>query len=150
MGRGIIGIRVLGITRRKKWLGGDRNPPYSSLEIETKDHIHIGWVVVYYREDDLHMTEIGIDIPENSYWGKGIGTEALYLWIDYLFHKRKLTRLGFSTWERNKAILRVGEKLGFIEEARIRKGCEVNKIFCDRIKMGILRSEWKEDKKHGI
>lgn len=134
------------INWRKKWLDGDRKPPYPFLEIETKDNIHIGWVVVYFDEDDPHMTEIGIDIPEDSYWGKGIGTEALYLWIDCLFNERKLTRLGFGTWEGNKAMIRLGEKLGFIEEARIRKGCETNGIFYDRIKMGILRNEWEEKK----
>jgi len=137
------------INWRKRWLEGDRKPPYPFLEIETKDDIHIGWVVIYYDEDDPHMTEIGIDIPEDSYWGKGIGTEALYLWIDYLFNERKLTRLGFGTWEGNKAMIRLGEKLGFIEEARIRKirkGCEIKGIFYDRIKMGILRNEWEEKK----
>ena len=138
------------INWRKKWLDGDRKPPYPFLEIETKGNIHIGWVVVYYHEDDPHMPEIGIDIPEDSYWGKEMGTEALYLWIDYLFSERKFTRLGFVTWEGNKAMIRVGEKLGFIEEARTRKSCEVNGIFYDRIKMGILRSEWEERKKHCV
>jgi len=68
------------------------------------------------------------------------------LWIDYLFNERKLTCLGFGTWEGNKAMIKLGEKLGFIEEARIRKGCETNGIFYDRIKMGILRNEWEEKK----
>jgi RimJ/RimL family protein N-acetyltransferase len=138
------------INWRKKWLGGDRKPAYPFLEIETKDNIHIGWVVVYYHEDDPHMPEIGIGIYEDSYWGKGMGTEALSLWIDYLFSERKFTRLGFVTWEGNKGMIHIGEKLGFIEEARTRKSCEVNGIFYDRIKMGILRSEWEERKKHGV
>ncbi len=43
-------------------------------------------------------------------------------------------------------MIKLGEKLGFIEEARIRKGCEINGIFYDRIKMGILRNEWEEKK----
>lgn len=135
------------INMRKKWLNGERELPYPFLEIETKDNIHIGWVVAYYDENDPHVTEIGIVIPEDSYWGKGMGTEALYLWIEYLFSERDLTRAGFTTWEGNRAMIRVGEKLGFIEEARIRKSCEVKGVFYDRIKMGILRSEWEEKKK---
>lgn len=132
------------IKGRKRWLEGNKNKPYSFLEIETKENIHIGWINVYYNENDPHTTEIGINIPEDSYWGKGMGFEAIYLWIDYLFNERQLTRLGFSTWEGNKAMLKVGKKLGFTEEARIRKGCEVKGVFYDRIKMGILQSEWKE------
>lgn len=137
------------INWRKRWLEGDRRPPYPFLEIETKGNIHIGWVVVYYHENDPHMPEIGISIPEDKYWGRGMGTEAVYLWVDYLFNTRKFTRLGFCTWEGNKGMIRIGEKLGFIEEVRIRKSCEVNGIFYDRIRMGILWSEWEERKKHG-
>lgn len=48
---------------RKKWLDGEREPPYPFLEIETMDNIHIGGIVVYYDENYPHVTEIGIDIP---------------------------------------------------------------------------------------
>lgn len=131
------------IERNKKWLIGDRKPPYRFLEIETKDKGHIGWVVVYHDPQDPHMTEIGIDIPEDAYWGKKLGEEALTLWINYLFKERNFTRLGFSTWEGNKGMIRLGEKLGFLLEGTIRKGCVVKGGFYDRIKMGILREEWE-------
>ena len=39
-------------------------------------------------------------------------------------------------------MIRVGEKLGFALEGRIRNGCEVGGRFYDRIKMGLLRPEW--------
>jgi len=136
------------ILRRTKWLDGDHKPPYKFLEIETKEGIHIGWVNIYHREDDPHMTEIGINVPEEKYWGKGFGTEALFLWIDYLFRERGLTRIGFSTWDGNKSMIAVGRKLGFTEEGRIRRGCEVKGEFYDRIKMGILRDEWENKRKH--
>ena len=116
-------------------------PPYPFLEIETAAGVHIGWVTVYHRDDDPHMTEVGIDIAEDSCWGKGLGTEALELWIDYQFRARNLSRIGFATWSGNPGMLRVGQKLGFQTEARIRQGCEVNGAFYDRVKMGILRSE---------
>ena len=40
-------------------------------------------------------------------------------------------------------MLGVGKKLGFIEEARIRKSCFVKGEFYDRISKGILRDEWE-------
>lgn len=132
------------IESRKRWLTGERKPPYRFLEIETKDYIHIGWVNVYHDTCDPHMTEIGIDIADDYYWGKGIGKEVLTLWIDYLFKEREFARIGFGTWSGNKGMIRLGEKLGFQMEGRIRKGCKVKGIFYDRIKMGILRSEWED------
>jgi len=130
------------IEKRKGWLAGERKRPCGFLEIETVDGIHIGWVVAYYHEDDPHLTEIGIDIVDDAYWGRGAGTEALYLWIDYLFREWQLRRVGFSTWSGNQAIMAIGRKLGFSEECRIRNGCEVDGVSYDRIKMGILRDEW--------
>ena len=130
------------VARRRKWLVGKREPPFSFLEIEGPRGEHLGWVTAYYRFDDPHMTEFGIDICEDAFWGQGIGSEASRLWLDYLFRQYALTRIGFGTWEGNLRMLALGEKLGFLEEARIRRGCFVDGRFWDRIKMGILREEW--------
>jgi RimJ/RimL family protein N-acetyltransferase len=129
--------------RCRQRLARGQEPPHRRLEIETSDGAHIGWVVFYFRENDPHVSEVGIDIVEDRFWGRGLGSEALALWIDYLFPAWNLHRLGFSTWSGNPAMIRVGEKLGFRREARIRDGCRVNDRFHDRVKLGILRSEWE-------
>jgi RimJ/RimL family protein N-acetyltransferase len=72
-----------------------------------------------------------------------LGTEAFSLWIDYLFREMDLTRIGFTTWQGNTMMLGLGRKLGFAEEARIRRSCLVNGKFYDRISMGVLREEWE-------
>ena len=134
------------IERARKWLAGDHRPPHKTLEIETADGRHIGWVVVHHIEHDPHMTEVGINIVEDAVWNRGLGTEALALWIDYLFRERHFTRIGFSTWSGNERMMAVGRKLGFVEEARIRRGGEIKGKFVDRIKMGILRDEWEKER----
>jgi len=131
------------VIHRREYINKELIPPYKHLEVVTRKHVHIGWVCVYYDKKDPHMTEIGIDLPEESYWGKGLGTEALTLWINYLFDEFKLTRIGFFTWDGNTAVKVIGNKLGFVEECRIRKGCVVKGEFYDRIKMGILKEEWE-------
>jgi RimJ/RimL family protein N-acetyltransferase len=131
------------IEGRKKWLAGDRRPPYRRLEIDAVERGHVGWVTAYIHSDDPHMTEAGIDIVEDSLWNQGLGTEAFGLWVGYLFEAYNLMRLGYSTWSGNPRMIRVGEKLGFVLEGRIRRGCEVKGHFYDRIKMGLLREEWQ-------
>lgn len=140
------GIRAVPSERAQKRLEENQEPPYNCLEIETTDGVHIGFLIVFHREVDPHMTEVGIDIVEESYWNKGLGTEALYLWVDYLFQERKFTRIGFSSWSGNHRVLALGRKLGFVQEACIRNGCEVKGKFYDRIKMGMLRNEWVKAK----
>jgi RimJ/RimL family protein N-acetyltransferase len=135
------------IENRRKWLAGERLPPYRRLEIDAVERGHVGWVTAYVHSDDPHMTEAGIGIVEDSLWNRGLGTEAFGLWVDYLFEAFSLTRLGYSTWSGNPGMIRVGEKLGFALEGRIRRGCEVNGQFFDRIKMGLLRDEWQTRRK---
>lgn len=130
------------IKGRKKFLQGDRDKITGFMEIESKEGDHLGWVNVYHKEDDPHMTEVGIDIVEDRFWGKGMGKEAFVLWVDYLFKNREFTRIGIETWSGNKSMMGLAESVGFIEEGRIRKGCFVREKFYDRIKMGILREEW--------
>jgi RimJ/RimL family protein N-acetyltransferase len=130
------------IETRKRRLSKGYGPPYHTLEVDTKDGRHIGWVNAYYDKQDPHKTEIGISILEDKLWNRGIGTDAFSLWIDYLFRELNLTRIGFTTWQGNPMMIKIGAKLGFIEEARIRQSCFVNGQFYDRISMGILKDEW--------
>ncbi|GAU76826.1 GNAT family N-acetyltransferase [Fusibacter sp. 3D3] len=130
------------INWRKKWLDEGAKLPYKFLEIEASDGQHVGWVVVYHDYADPHMTEVGIDIPEDAYWGQGIGAEALALWIQYLFETMPIQRIGFSTWSGNIAMVKIGQKLGFLEEGRIRRGCMVQNQYHDRINMGLLKEDW--------
>jgi RimJ/RimL family protein N-acetyltransferase len=130
------------IIQRREWLRAGQPTPYTSLEIETKDQVHIGWLVQHLFENSPLMPEIGVNIAEDRFWGRGMGTEACALWIDYLFREGHYHRIGFSTWSGNPRMIAVGRKLGFTEEARIRRGCELGGKFYDRIKMGILREEW--------
>jgi len=133
------------IAELRGWLMTRTGPPYHRLEIDTVDGIHIGWVTVYIQNDDPHYSEFGIDICEEIYWGKGYGTEACRLWVDYVFMEFNLSRLGFSTWSGNQGMIGIGKRLGFTKEACIRNACEVHDRFHDRIKMGILRDEWLKE-----
>jgi RimJ/RimL family protein N-acetyltransferase len=133
-------VSMEGVRRR---LDDNRRPPCRSLEIETAEGVHIGFVILHHIREDPHLSEIGIRIFEEKFWDRGLGTEAMALWIEYLFREWHLTRLGFSTWSGNERVMAVGRKLGFQQEACIRRGCEVGGKFYDRIKMGILREEWE-------
>lgn len=131
------------ISIRKGKVDSGLTPPYTFLEIYTSDGKHIGWVNAYHNANDPHATAIGVGIMEDQYWGKGLGTEALVLWVDYLFKEMNLTRIGLTTWQGNPMMLGLAKKLGFSEEARIRKSCFVKGQFYDRVSMGILREEWE-------
>ncbi len=105
----------------------------------------VGQVNWYWKSEETLWMEIGIVIFNENYWGKGIGYEALKLWIDEIFDENpKLVRLGLSTWSGNLRMMHLAEKLGFLKEAVYRKARIVNNEYYDAISYGILKEEWEK------
>lgn len=50
--------------------------------------------------------------------------------------------MGLTTWSGNPGMMRLSEKLGMTQEARIRKVRYYKGIYYDSIKYGILRDEF--------
>lgn len=98
------------------------------FEIEA-DGVHVGWVSAYedlgYVENPERIPAIGIDIPLRCYRRRGIGRAALTLFMDYL-KERGHQRLYLQTWSGNLPMIRLAERLGFQEYARVKDLREVN------------------------
>lgn len=105
----------------------------------------IGMLSYYFEDDMKKWLEVGIILYEGTEWGKGIGTRALRLWIDYLFKTHDVARIGLTTWSGNKRMMRVGEKLGMTLEGRMRKVRYYDGQYYDSIRMGVLREEWNRE-----
>ncbi|WP_047981820.1 GNAT family N-acetyltransferase [Ornithinibacillus contaminans] len=112
----------------------------------TVDNEIIGIVSYYWEHKPSNWLEIGIVIYSPNYWNGGYGTEALKLWIDYLFNSLSIHRIGLTTWSGNERMIKVSEKLGMIIEGRIRKSRTYQGTYYDSIKMGMLREEWMDKK----
>ncbi|WP_101842751.1 GNAT family N-acetyltransferase [Halobacillus sp. Marseille-P3879] len=109
----------------------------------TADEKTIGYVGAYWVDPNTDWLETGIVIYDKAYWNGGYGSEAYKLWIDFLFRHTHLHRLGMSTWSGNVRMIKVAEKLGMKEEARIREARKVSDQYYDAVKMGVLRKEWE-------
>lgn len=68
---------------------------------------------------ERYSAEIGYWLGE-SYWGRGITTEALLLVTDYVFTRANLLRLFALPFADNTASTRVLEKAGYVREAILR------------------------------
>jgi len=82
------------------------------------DSAHIGWVTCYFIAGNSDFLAVGIDIVESDFWGRGIDSEALNMWISYIFLTRKPEYLYCETWSGNERMIRLALKTGFeiIEE----------------------------------
>lgn len=91
-----------------------------------------------------HRTaEVGIAIGEADARGKGYGTEAMRLLLDYAFTALGLRNVMLRVYEYNAAARRSYEKVGFREMGRRRESRWHNGRFWDEIFMDILASEFE-------
>lgn len=112
--------------------------------VQKKDGTKIGFVFHRFSLPYKWM-EIGYFLVPGER-GKGYGTEAAQLMVDYLFLSKDVARVQAYTDVRNKASQRVLEKAGFQKEGTMRK-CDFNRgKLTDWHLYSILREEWKEPK----
>lgn len=104
------------------------------FEIEHNDR-HIGWVCSYFIDKNYEWTEssnytetvycaVGIDICESDIWGKGVGSNALFAYINYLFESG-ISDIYTQTWSGNLGMIKCAAKLGFTECNRNKENREV-------------------------
>jgi RimJ/RimL family protein N-acetyltransferase len=105
----------------------------------------LGTVSWYGETETSNWPKLGIGIYDPQYWRQGIGYEALGLWCDYLWQGfPNAVRLGLSTWSGNRGMIALAQKLGFQQEACIRRARIVNDRYYDSVAYGILRQEWRK------
>ena len=102
----------------------------------------LGWVSRYGEDRFPDVAYLGISICDDAYLDRGLGTEALQLWVDYLFESGKFRKLELHTWSLNPRMCRVAEKLGFRAEGRERELIQWRAEWQDRLRFGMLRREW--------
>jgi ribosomal-protein-alanine N-acetyltransferase len=82
--------------------------------IEKKDGTRIGTIAHWLAQPEGFL-EIGYDVVRSER-GKGYGTEAVQLMVDYLLLSKNITRIQAFTDVRNKASQGVLENAGFKRE----------------------------------
>ena len=87
---------------------------------------------------------VGIFIGNKDYWGKGYGTEALQLLLDYGFNTLNLRNIMLCVYSFNERARACYEKIGFKKigvrrKALFRNGKEHDIIFMDILDTGFYR-----------
>jgi RimJ/RimL family protein N-acetyltransferase len=101
---------------------------------------HIGYEHLNLREQN---SELGIVIGDSDSLSKGIGTEAIGLFLDICFDELGLHRVGLRVIEDNKRGRRCYEKCGFKQEGVIRQSHFSRGRWIDIILMSILEEEYR-------
>ena len=125
------------------WLEQCGMEPVARAMIVGKDDAPVGWLGRYAGKRFADVWSLGLCIAYASNWSAGLGTEALRLWIDYLFENSDIHKLDMATWSLNPRMMRVARKLGFRHEGVDREMVEWRGERLTRHRFGLLRREWE-------
>ena len=108
------------------------------------DDILIGGVGLWINSWTHTDAWLGISIGERDYWGRGYGSEAVRLAVQYAFLELNLRRVSLGLHDYNERALKAYEKVGFKLEGRTRGDGMRDGVRYDSLWMGILREDWIE------
>jgi len=91
----------------------------------------------------IRAAELEIFIGDKDYRGKGYGTDAMEVLIDFCFSEMNLNKIILMVHSFNERALRCYEKCGFNVEGVLRREVFRHGRYYDRIAMGLLREEWE-------
>lgn len=87
---------------------------------------------------------LGVAIGDRANRGRGYGTEAVTLLLDFAFRELNLYRVQLNVFSYNTAAIRVYEKLGFTQEGILRQALHRDGQRYDILMYGLLRPEWEK------
>lgn len=103
----------------------------------------IGFVSLFALNYASSNCIVGIGMGESEYRGKGYGTDAMRLVVNYAFRELNLHRVGLMVLASNARAIRSYEKVGFRHEGTMRQADHRMGIRADIHFMSILRKEWQ-------
>jgi RimJ/RimL family protein N-acetyltransferase len=89
---------------------------------------------------------VNIFIMCHEYRGKGIGTQAMDLILQFAFNRLNLNKVFLRTSSRFEGAIQLYEKLGFVREGVMRQHYYTDGAWEDKIIYSLLRSEYTINK----
>ncbi|HNK63205.1 MAG TPA: GNAT family protein [Anaerolineales bacterium] len=122
----------------------ENNTSYRFSILTLAGDVFIGFTSLWVNDWNLGEAWLGIFIGERDYWGKGYGTDAMRLIVQYGFMELNLRRISLGLHAFNERALKSYLKVGFRVEGRERGVFLRDGVRYDDLVMGLLREEWLE------
>ena len=115
--------------------------PFSTLVVaDPRDDAPLGAVIVHSVDRAHRRAEVGFWLVPAAR-GRGIGTAAVGLVVDWLFDEGGLERVEMTTTPDNAAVERLAARLGFTREGVLRARNRERGRRVDVVWFGLLRDE---------
>jgi RimJ/RimL family protein N-acetyltransferase len=101
----------------------------------------VGLVRLRDAEPETGNAELDIYLGEKEHWGHGYATDAIRAACRFGFEKMRLHKVTLTVVTENQAARRAYEKVGFVEEGRLREVFRHEGGWLDMYTMGLLNGE---------
>ncbi|WBW97033.1 GNAT family N-acetyltransferase [Oceanirhabdus sp. W0125-5] len=130
----------------EKWINSilTDNSRIDFLIISKEDNSVVGDVVLNEINRTKRSSNIRIGIFNSCNFGKGYGTEAMVLALNYGFGMFNLHRIELTVYDFNERAIHVYEKVGFKKEGVLRDYLYFNHKYYDAIVMSILEDDFRQ------
>lgn len=97
-----------------------------------------------HHVDHLHGTaETGALIGNSHFQGKGYGTEAKLLLLEYAFNQLNLRKIYSEVIAFNERSLKYAARSGYVEEARLKDHFFAGGSYHDKVVLSVNRARWQ-------
>lgn len=124
----------------------DKNQVLFGIYRNNKSQQIVGIARLMFIDWVSRTAELGIYLGDNQSRGKGLGSDALRLLLEFGFGGINLQRIWLKVSESNTVAIRYYEANGFKKEGVLRRHFWVGSKFENVVIMGILKEEFKSKK----
>lgn len=122
----------------------NRNDFYMAIRAN-EDQRLLGFLRIFWIEWAHGNGNLRMAVGDEADRGKGFGSEALRLGLNYAFEELNLFRLSIVVPGDNLQAIHFFKKFGFVEEVRRRQALHRDGQFYDVVHLGLLRNEWRPE-----
>jgi RimJ/RimL family protein N-acetyltransferase len=113
------------------------------LAIETKEGEFIGSIGLHKINYRHRTATTGTLIGEKSFWGKGYGTDAKMILLNYAFNTLNLRKIKSQAYATNQRSVNYSKKCGYKVEGTLKKDLFVNGDYVDVVCLAVFRRSFK-------
>lgn len=112
------------------------------LAIETRQGKFIGTITLIGIDYRNGIATTGTMIGEKEYWGKGYGTDAKMILLNYAFNVLNLRKIYSRVFAFNKRSVNYSKKCGYKTEGIFRQDRFINGKYVDVICLAVFKKDW--------
>lgn len=112
--------------------------------VDAEKNLLIGNIDVHNINCISAIGTTGTIIGNKDYWGKGYGTEAKMLFLEFLFHQLNLRKIYSEVIGFNERSINYSLKCGYVQEAIFPNHYYKDGQYWDKVVLALYREQWEK------